>query len=257
MAKRKITTGERHNRENEVLNSQVRLDGIGEDGPVADLARLPEMSNVDAAKVALQLQQLIRGENSILGQQQTELMNRLMEKMEAMDRMAAKWESDRLRYVEEMTAMADRLRKSEDAQEKARAQAGIDLARATQEARASMALDKRAYDEFLAKEPKVTVVSPGVIMTVTENGSPTAKLMPEEIRVKHRRFVLQPGIPIDLPKSIADVYNSRVRSRAETREREEVLKMNLESGKLEERMREIDAKYGSNGSLFSSEQAGM
>lgn len=256
MPRRKVTKEERHQHEQEVLSAQVRLDGIGEDRVIADLNRIPEMSNVEATKVALQLQHLVRGENSLIAQQQTELMNRLMEKMEIMDRVAARWEEDRVRFNEQITSMADRLRLSEAGQEQARAQAGIDLAKATQEARASMVMDKQRYDTFLAHEPQVTVVSPGVVTLVTENGAPSAKLLPEEIRVKHRRFVLPPGIPVSLPQSIAEVYQSRTLSRAETQEREAVLKMNLESGKLEERMREIDRKYRSNGSLMSSEAAG-
>lgn len=257
MKKKRLTGGERKQREETILNSLVRVDGAGEDPAVRALQQMPEASNSEGLEIALALQKLIRGQDSLLENDtrfSTEL-SRLRERMDAMDRQAEKWEADRQQFVEDMVRKADKLRLSEEGQERVRAQAGIDLAEATRQARVSMAMDRKAFDEFLAKEPLVGVVSPGKVITVNEGGQPSARLMPEEVRVKHRVFVFPPGRLVEVPKSVSEILASRHRSEEETAERQAALSNNMESGKLEQKMKEIDAKYKTYGSLRAAEQA--
>ena len=91
-------------REQEVLSSQVRLDGKGEDPAVAALLS-PEfetMSNTEALNVALALQQLVRGVNSLLDNDKImgEEISKLKARMDAQDRDARLWEEDRKKFLE-------------------------------------------------------------------------------------------------------------------------------------------------------------
>lgn len=255
--KKKLSADEQRQREENAWDSKVRPDGVGEDPAIQALQNFGEKSNVEAFDIALQLQQIIRGQNSMLAnyEKMSDQIAKMRQRMAAMDEQAAKWETDRQRWLEEVTARADRVRLTEEGQEKARAQAGIDLAAETQKARARITVDRAEYDAWLKTQPFETVVSPGKVIMVSEGGQQTAKLIAEEVRVKHRIWQFPPGVPKDVPAPIAQILRDRRRSEAETQERMDAMKRNMESSLLEQKMKEIDNKYGSNGSMGAAEAA--
>jgi len=259
MAKKKLTADEQKAREMEVWESKVNPTGEGEDPVIKGLQGFSGMSNKDALEVALALQQLIRGQNSLLENQDKfgDQINRLRERMDEMDKQAMRWETDRQRFVEEVTRRADQLRLTEEGQGRVRAQAAIDLADETRKARASIAVDRQQYDRWLELQPKETVVSPGKVITITEGGQQQARLIPEEVRIKHRIWKFPPGVAVVVPQPIAETLRSRRRSEEETQARQAVMMKNLESSKLEAAMKEIDTRYNTNGSLGASEAATM
>ena len=257
MPRRKLTPTEQKQREMEAWDSKVNPTGKGEDPAIQALQGFEHKTNLEAFDIALELQKIIRGQNSLMENQNKfgEEIAKMRQRMAEMDEQAVKWENDRQAYLEEMERRADRLRLTEAGQEKVRAQAAIDLAEETGKARARMAVDKQEYDAWLARQPLETVVSPGVSVIVNEGGRPTAKLLPEEVRIKHRIWLLPPGVPTDVPQPVAEYLRQRRRSQAETRERQNLMARNLESSVLEQKQRELDKKYGSSGSLGAAEAA--
>lgn len=257
--KKKLTPDEARQHQENAFSSLVRSDGVGEDPAIQALQGFEKKTNLEAFEIALALQNIVRGQNSLLANQEkmSEQIAKMRKRMAEMDAQAEKWENDRQRFIDEVTARADRVRLTEAGQEQARAKAGIDLVEATRLARADITISREKYDTWLKTQPLETVVSPGKVVTVTENGAQVAKLIPEEVRIKHRTWIFRPGIPTDVPKPIADVLRSRRLSEEETRERMAVMAKNYESSELERRMKEIDAKYKSNGSMGAAEAAQM
>ncbi|MBU2177493.1 MAG: hypothetical protein KJ556_20565, partial [Gammaproteobacteria bacterium] len=102
-------------RENAVLNAKVNLSGAGED-PVVKAVLSEEfatkMNNQEVLDIALGLQQLIKGQNSILENQakQEEELIRLRARVDKYDEDARKWETDKDKFLEDVYKKADSLR---------------------------------------------------------------------------------------------------------------------------------------------------
>lgn len=224
----------------EILNSPVRLDGVGEDPAVRDLAKIPEMTNEQALDVAVALQQILRGQ-----QTQGEELAKIRAEMVRMDKAAKKWEEDRVKFVEEVERRASKYELAAAEKEKLLAKEAGHLQELVREAMAQAAVDKMRFDQILAAEPKETIVSPGELLMVNESGAQMAKLVPEEIRIKHRVWVLEPGVPVEVPKSVADFVRSKRRQARETSERQAALQRNLESNELDREFARINKEYNS------------
>jgi hypothetical protein len=102
---------------------------------------------------------------------------------------------------------------------------------AVQNARASKTVDRLAFEKKLAAEPQEYVVAHGKLITTIENGQQTAKLLPEEIRIKHKVWYLQPGIPTKVPASVAQVLD-RYASQEETNKLKGMLGKQMHANKL-------------------------
>lgn len=249
MAKRKVRPEDVAAREREILTKKVRTDGEGEDPAVRAMLsnQFTEGTNAEALDIALAMQQLLKGNAALLENDRkfADELNALKAKMAKIDDDAARWEHDRERWLNEIMDRAEKLRVRESELDKIQAEAAVDMANKIQEAKAHVVINQQMFDEALSKEPKETITSPGVVEIVMENGSPVAKLFNEEIRIKHRRWILRPGVPTELPKSVAEMYRNKKRSEQETAERQKAMMANMESGKLAQKMKDIDTKFGS------------
>lgn len=249
MSKKKSRPEEVLAREQEILSRPVRTDGVGEDPAVRAMLSetFTEGTNTEALDIALAMQQLLKGQASLLENDRkfSEELQHMRAKMAKIDEDAQRFEQDRERWLNEIQAAADKMRVSEEQVEKLKAVAANDLAAKIQAAKASVSLDRQAFDDALAHEPKETITSPGIVEIVMQNGAPVAQLFNEEIRIKHRRWVLRPGVPVEVPHSVAEMYRNRKRSEQETAERQKAMMANMESSKLAERMKEIDNQFGS------------
>lgn len=245
-------------KEQEALQSIVRTDGRGEDPAIKALLspKFVEGTNKEALEIAIALQQILKGQ-SLMEQKFSDELSHIRQKMADMDRDAERWEMDRQRWLDEINAAADNLRATGEELEKIKAHASVDMQKKVEEARASIIVDKQMFDAALAREPKESVTSPGVVMTVMENGAQVAKLYPEEICIKHRRWILQPGVPQELPLSVANVLRNRRKSAAETAERQAAMKKNMEYSELDARLREIDKKYKSSSVHLGDDPVGL
>lgn len=236
--KKKLTQAEQE----EKLASPVNPQGVGEDPIIkAMVEKLPTATNVEGLDIANALVELLRGQKV-----QGEELAKLRQEMAKMDKAAEKWETDRKKFIEDVYNEAEKLRMPDKMREQLQAEQSINLTAKIQQARAELPMDKKRFEEALAAEPKEVITSPGRYVTVSDGkGMQLAKLLPEEIRIKHMVWVLEPYKPTEVPHSVAEYIRNKHKSAQETARRQEAMMKNMESGDLEMEMKKIDAEFHS------------
>lgn len=239
MPKRKgkiLTPDQQQAFELEQMNRVVNLNGEGEAPAVQALLDedFVQMSDLNVTDIALMLQQIIRGQKALLTnvEENAREINMLREKMAKNDLAVEARMKEQRSEIEEVLDRAEKLKATGSQKDKIIAQGAQQFTKALQEARASNSLSKRKFEEKLKKEKQVQVISPGVWQTVREGQSMTPKIFPEEIRIKHLRFLLQPGIPTMVPQSVAETLANRRKSQQETEQRKSMLSKQMEQTKL-------------------------
>lgn len=231
----------------EVLNSPVNLSGAGEDQVIKDLLsdKFVKGTNQEASEIAIALRQLISGQDLLLQNQskQSEEMAKIRQRMAEMDAAAEKWETDRAGFLLEVEAKAEKLRTIDP--ERAIAKGAIEFQNALVQAKAEFETDKLQFKQRLANMPKETVVSPGELITVMEQGRQVSKIIPEEVRIKNVVWYLKPGVPTEVPTIVGDLIRDRRRSQEETRSREDMLSRNLEQPAFDKEWANINQKFHS------------
>jgi len=193
-----------------------------------------QMSNLDAAQIALVLQQIVRGQNSLLAmaQQNTDEIVRLKERQEKIDK------ETEARFTTQRGEIADVLNRSikltakGTEKDKIIAKGVKQYQMAVQNARASKTVGRLAFEKKLAAEPQEYVVAHGKLITIIENGQQTSKILPEEIRIKHKVWYLQPGVPTKVPASVAANLRDRYASQEETNKLKGMLSKQMHANKL-------------------------
>jgi len=233
--------------EAERLNSPVNLNGVGEDKVIQDLLspKFVEGTNVEAAEIAMALRQLITGQSLLLQnqQRQSEEIAKVRQRMSEMDKDAEKWETDKQAFLQEVADKADRIRTTNPDQ--IIAKGAILYQDALVQAKAEANVDKMKFHETVAHMPMETVISPGELVTFMENKMQVNKIIPETVRIKDMQWVLQPGIPTEVPKIVAEALRNRRRIEEESRARGEMMGKNLEQGVFQQRWSELNSKYNS------------
>ena len=241
----------------ERLESEVRLDGVGEDPAVKALVdgTFANATDTEALNISLMLQQIVRGQTSILSNQdkQAQELSRLREKMDRYDRDAEKWEKNKEKFIDEVNKRAEALR-IDDPDKKAQliAQEAQRIQHTIAATRVESTLNAVKFNAFLEAQPKEIVVSPGVPATIMDNGVQRSVMSPEVIKIKHTKWVLQPGVPTEVPKVVADEFRQRQKSRQETYERKALLNAAAPKDNMivAQKWNEISKKYGSGGEEF-------
>ncbi len=236
MSKRKIAPHVQATLESEKLNAPINPSGEGELPAVQALLDddFVNLSDFKASEIALVLQQIVRGQNSLLtlAQNNSDEINRLKAKMESNDKFLEGRFNDQKGEIEEILDRASSLKAVGSKKDKIVAQGAQMFSQAIVEAKAQAAVSKLQFEEMLRRQPKVTVVSPGVWIQIRNGQSLENKLIPEEIRIKHLRWLLPPGIPVDVPKAVADQLADRRKSQIETGLRKDMLSKQMEQSKL-------------------------
>jgi hypothetical protein len=241
----------------ERLESQVRMDGVGEDPAVKALVdgTFEKASNLNALDISLMLQQIVRGQTSILHNQdqQAQELAKLREKMDRYDKDAEKWEKDKEKFIDEVNKRAEEFR-IDDPNKKAQliAQEAQRIQKAISATRAENSVSALQFESFLASQPKEIVVSPGVPTTVNDNGVQRSIMVADEIKIKHRKWILQPGVPTEVPKLVADEFRQRQKARQELYERTALLNATVPKDNMvvAQEWSKISKKYGSGGDEF-------
>ena len=231
---KKTLAAEQAAREAEILNSPP--DQSNETIKTLMSPEFEQMSNLDAAQVALMLQEIVRGQNSLLANyEQTNIqIARIMERQDQVDReIAARLEAQN-KFVEEVLDRAEDLKRTGEANDKLIAQGVAQFQEARSKAVASRAAKNIAFRQKIKDEPKVMVISPGQLITTMDHGHQVTKIMAEEVRIADMRWVLPPGVPVEVPKTVAGVLEQRRASQIETYKRQELLGKNMEATKLAE-----------------------
>lgn len=234
-------------REEEILNSPVNMNGVGEDQVIKDLLspKFTEGTNQEAADIGIALRQLISGQNLLLQNQekQSEEMARIHQRMADMDAAVEKWEKDKNGFIQEISDKMDRIRTASPDQ--IIAKGAIQFQEAVTNARAEMHVERLKFKERLSRMPTEMVISPGELVGVMEGGRQTMKILPEVIRIKDMQWVLQPGVMTEVPQVVAEVIRNKRRSEKETQAREDLLQKNYEQPVLQQKWAELNSAYKS------------
>jgi paraquat-inducible protein B len=238
--KKKLTAAEQAAQEAEVLSRPA--DTSNEAIKALMSPEFEQMSNLDAAQVALLLQQIVRGQNSLLANyEQTNVqIARIMERQDQIDREIAERLESQNKFVEEVLDRAENLKRTGEENDKLIAKGVAMYQEARQTAVARRAAKNMAFREQIRTEPKVMVVSPGQLISTMEHGHQVTKIIPEEVRISDMRWVLPPGLPVEVPKTVAGVLEQRRLSQLETHKRQEMLSKHMEATKLAEEWAKVE-----------------
>lgn len=264
MPKKKIQPLRDEAREGEVLDHIINPSGDGED-PAVKAMLSDSFATADdrtATEIMLQLQRVIMGQASLLEQisqnieGSNERLRKLEERTSKYDEDARRFQEDREKWFEEQRAQGERTLAKYDTLQRAELQAqGANMLQdAVAKARARSGADKVEFAAAMAAQPKVTIISPGKFVTVREGESIISKHIPEEVRIKHMRWVLPINTPIEVPKMVADVYYKQQRTLEEMRARQSLLSGNPESQRMVSEWKSIEKKFGTTGDKMPGDQ---
>lgn len=217
-----------------------------------------EKTNSEAIEIALMLQQLIRGQNSMLSQQDqlNEELSKLRGRMDKFDQDEIKWKESRSDFLEEVEAKAQALR-IEDPNKRAQliAREAQRVQMEIQNQLANNSVNQMQFKAMLEAQPKEIIVSPGKLITVNEGGVIQQKLESEVIKIKNLSWVLQPGVPTEVPQLVANEFRSRQKIQAENTERKALLNANKPRDNMEvaQKWNDISKKYGSAADVFRAD----
>ena len=90
----------------EMLNSTIRMDGVGEDQVVKDLLsdKFVHGTDAEAGSIALQLAQILTGVNATADQQRV-----IMTRLDKLDRAQQAWDKDKKKFLEDVDKRAEAL----------------------------------------------------------------------------------------------------------------------------------------------------
>jgi len=233
MPRKKLAPADQMAREAETLNKPINPTGEGEDEAIKALLSpdFERMSNLDASEVALLLQQIVRGQNSLMEQNSIQIAQ-IRERQDQIDkRLSDELESNR-KFIEEVLDRAESLKRTGLENDKLIANGVAQYEQAKQKAVAKRAVKNIQFHDQIRKEPKVMVISPGQLITTMEHGQQVARIIPEEIRIADMRWVLPPGVPIEVPQTVAGIMDQRRASQIETFKRQEMLSKHMEATEL-------------------------
>ena len=199
----------------EVLNAEVRSDGVGEHSAVQTLLsdKFQEADDLEAARIARAVYKLIATDmDKRMEVEFDERFTKYMAWAEAREKERQKYDDDRMKWMEEQIAKADKLRPaSEYDKAKVAVKTQEMFANAKAEAMAEAANAKLKFAEKCARAPKVQITSYGRPIR-TRNG---IQYVPEVINMiigtQAVGFTLKVGEPTEVPDFIAAEYAHRRR----------------------------------------------
>ena len=236
---KKLSPAEQASREADILNAPVDTSYEVVKALMSD--DFVKASNLDASQIALLLQELVRGQNSLLAnaQQNSAEIARLRERQDQADIESFARMEEQKKFVEEVLDRAESLKRSGEAHDKLVAQGVAEYQAAKANAVAVAAVTNLAFRKKLREEKKVLVISAGQLVTTMQHGQQVAVIIPEEIHVKDVHMRLPIGQQIELPETLAAILSDRRKSQEETAKRVELLSRNMESTKLAEEWNKI------------------
>jgi hypothetical protein len=238
--KKKLSPAEQAAREAEILNAPI--DTSNETIKALMSPEFEKMSNLDASQIALLLQELVRGQNSLLAnaEQNSIEIARLRERQDQADRDVAERLASQQKFIEEVLDRAEKIKRTGEAQDRLIANGVAEYQKAKVNAVAEIAASNLAFRKKLQSEKKVMVISPGQLVTTMQHGQQVSQIIPEEIHVKDIHMRLPVGKPIELPETLARLLEDRRRSQEETAKRAELLGKNLEASELAKAWNQVE-----------------
>lgn len=216
--------------QNEILDKPVNPTGAGEDPALQAMLsdKFVKAGDLEAAAIAAAVAKLIRGD--IMGD-----MGKMLERLDNMEKAQQKYEADRQAWVQEQFKQAERTKK-EHGTDIDKAEAGKFLQKVMQDVRAESAAHKLELDRKARDAKKVSVVSEGKPTRIRMGENLVTKYEPEIIRYEHLSFILQPGVPTDVP---AFIYEAWTKEREILRRKDSALKARLMNNESFDRIIEV------------------
>lgn len=209
----------------EALESKVHPEGRGED-PAVEAYLGPEFEKApvqDKVSILLELQKITLGQNAILARIEAgdtflqDQLNVIRVRLDEREKAAEAYEANQQKFIEELFDDMNKLRSTDpEVIAKAQAQAVKDVQGQVTNKKARRTVEGMQMKERLLAEPQETITPTGELVLIREGGHPRPKLLPEKIVIGSFHWILEPGIPIKVPQSVAQQY----------RQRKEVLKEN-------------------------------
>jgi len=206
-------------REQEVLNSQVRQDGQGEDSVIkALLFDLPTATEVEAKEIALALQKLVRGDASLLANEGelSHIIADIRKEASFIDKQSAAWDIGPEAFVE--SVMMDAPKMSDKKKGELQAYGADMLKKAISTSKAGKTVKQMQFREQLKNSPLETIYVTG--KTFQTKQGPVIR--PDEVSIMGLRFELEPGIQ-KVPAPVARAYNLLLAQRNTVLERQALM----------------------------------
>lgn len=240
MAKRKLSQEQQRAYVEQQMNRPINPTGEGESEAVKALLspEFEQMSNLNATDIALLLQQIIKGQESILAKTDENSLEiaRLREHQAKVDARMEQSDNQRKREIDDILNRAEKLKLTGEARDKIIAKGGQMFTEAVQQAKANHASDRLVFEQALKNMPTETIVSPGQWEQTREG----PRLVPEVIRIKHKTWILEPGIPQEVPQIVAERLRNIRKSQAETAARKQILGKQMEQHKMVEAWNKVE-----------------
>ena len=232
--------------ERERLNSPVRMDGAGEDRVVQEMLsdNFVKAKDTEAAYIAKALAELLTGQ-----QMTTDQINKLMSRFERIERAQEAWENDKQKFLDDIDARSRALLTNDPHKKDKYAAEFMSAAKeAREQAVAQESMSRIMFHQQMESEPKETITSSGIMEIYREGESLIPRVMPEVISIKDRKWVLMPGVPTEVPHTVAVRFREIQATRASLEERKNLMK----DGRNESRMvsaewQKINQKYKTGG----------
>jgi myosin heavy subunit len=208
-----------------------------------------ELGDSETLEIALQLQRLLRGQDSLLEKmskvdknaaRMSDEMTKLKQRSAELEAFAQTFEDNRAQY---MNAWRD---KAEGVPEEVRSQS---IAEATQNV-SQMVQYLKANKNVDDLKKKAWMKSQDV-MKMTRPGKPVATpqgvvMEAEVVSLNGMRYVLPPNVEVEVPRSVAEYLESQDLDRAMANEKKALMDANIikKDTVVAQGMRAIDAKYG-------------
>lgn len=246
----------------EVLNKEIRMDGVGEDSLIKSLlnGEFDNLPDKQALEFGVLLRKLISGEEYISQNLDkiTQSVNMLADRIDKMEKAKEAYESNQQAFLEEARERGEAVRNDDPAyKNKLLAETSKKIGQLTANARAKRAMQQQEHIRRLEMEPKETIISPGIIELVSVDGNPVPTLTSDFVRLGTLVWELKPGVPTVVPLSIANQYRDMMRARTELERRSGALELKNgimgpkhEQNTLINEQRKIDQEFGTKNAQF-------
>lgn len=203
-------------------------------------------TDLDGVEIALLLQQILQGQNSLLAKydEHSQEIAKLKQMMSNTDERIKTEMTSQKKEIQEVLDRAEKLKLTGEAKDKLIAKASQEYTKEVQKARARNSLNLLKFHEAVAHMPTETVISPGQFIMTRQGQSIIPRLIPEEIRIKDMVWRLPPNTPVEVPKIVAERLREIRASQQETAKRKELLSEHMEQGKLAAEWSKVEGSKG-------------
>jgi hypothetical protein len=228
---------------------EVLFEHQPDDRTRALLAQLGTASEAEAVEIGLKLQQIVRGEASLLDNpEMSEQLSKVRGYAHERDEAARKWNEDQEKFKEEVYARADKLRPRGVKAAEAQARAAQITQQAYSNARVQTSQLNAEFDRLVEYGPKETISVAPKHETVRLGDNIETVQVPDIVRIRHREWRLWPGV-YEVPKPVAERYRDILRSRAATAARKKAMTKGQRDVDMVQELARIAKEYKDGGPL--------